>query len=126
MSERFGGYTTKTYNLLALTLMEKQDFDRALKIFENALLELSLESEEGQEKHLTMGNADLACLVFNNLKCHAIKHGYGEGASFFEKDKLARQLVAYLEKMESPLLEHFQHQRQEAALLFDKAVKSMA
>ena len=45
MSERFGAYTTKTYNLLALTLMEKQDFDRALKIFENALLELSLESE---------------------------------------------------------------------------------
>ena len=45
MSERFGAYTTNTYNLLALTLLEKQDFDRALKIFENALLELSLESE---------------------------------------------------------------------------------
>lgn len=111
MSERFGGYTTKTYNLLALTLMEKQDFDRALKIFENALLELSMDSEEGQEKHLTTGNSDLACLVFNNLKCHAIKHGFGEGASFFEKDKLARQLVAYLEKMESPLLESFKNQR---------------
>ena len=47
MSERFGGYTIKTYNLLALTLMEKQDFDRALKIFENALLELSLDYEQG-------------------------------------------------------------------------------
>jgi tetratricopeptide (TPR) repeat protein len=47
MSERFGGYTTKTYNLLALTLMEKQDYDRALKIFENALNELKLDSEEG-------------------------------------------------------------------------------
>jgi len=107
MSERFGGYTTKTYNLLALTLMEKQDFDRALKIFENALLELSLDSEQGQEKHLTAGNADLACLVFNNLKCHTIKNGFGEGARFFEQDKLAIQLITYLDKMESPMLEHF-------------------
>jgi len=47
MSERFGGYTTKTYNLLAMALMEKQDFDRALKIFENALNELNLETEAG-------------------------------------------------------------------------------
>lgn len=56
MSERFGGYTTKTFNLLALALMEKQDYDRALKIFENALNELKLDTEEGQEKHLTAGN----------------------------------------------------------------------
>ena len=47
LSERFGGYTTKTYNLLAMALMEKQDFDRALKIFENALNELNLETEAG-------------------------------------------------------------------------------
>lgn len=47
MSERFGGYTTKTYNLLALTLMAKNDIDRALKIFSNALNELNLDTEEG-------------------------------------------------------------------------------
>lgn len=32
-SERFGGYTTKTYNLLALSLVMKNDIDRALAIF---------------------------------------------------------------------------------------------
>jgi Coatomer epsilon subunit len=55
MSERYGGYSTKAYNILALALMEKQDFDRALKICENALIELGIETEAG-EKHLTAGN----------------------------------------------------------------------
>lgn len=41
------GYTLKTYNLLASTLMLKNDIDRAIKIFENAVNELQLESEEG-------------------------------------------------------------------------------
>ena len=75
MSERFGGYTTKTYNLLAIALMEKNDIDRALKIYSNALNELNLETEEGQEKHLSVGNQDLACLIYNYLKCNAIKNG---------------------------------------------------
>lgn len=45
MAERFGGYTTKTYNLLALTLLLKNDVDRALKIFETAISALKLDSE---------------------------------------------------------------------------------
>lgn len=125
MSERFGGYSTKTYNLLALTLMEKQDYDRALKIFENALIELKLDSEDGQERHLTVGNSDLGCLLFNYAKCHTIRHGLAEGRAFQEKDKLARQLLGFLERMESPLLEHFWAERQEAETMFDQAVKSM-
>lgn len=36
LSERFG-YTTKTYNLLGMILMQKNDFDRALQIFETAV-----------------------------------------------------------------------------------------
>jgi len=47
MSERFGGYTPKTFNLLALALMLKGDIDRAIKIFENALNELQLSGEAG-------------------------------------------------------------------------------
>jgi len=47
LSERVGGYTLKTYNLLGCTLMLKNDIDRAIKIFENAVNELQLESEEG-------------------------------------------------------------------------------
>lgn len=45
MSERVGGYTTKTYNLLALALLLKGDLDRALKIFETALQALKLETD---------------------------------------------------------------------------------
>lgn len=41
------GYSTKTYNLLALILMLKNDIDRALKIFESALAELKLDTPEG-------------------------------------------------------------------------------
>ena len=44
------GYTLKTYNMLACTLMLKNDIDRAIKIFENAVNELQLETEEGQAK----------------------------------------------------------------------------
>ena len=40
LSERIGGFTTKTYNMLAVTLLLKNDIDRALKIFETALNEL--------------------------------------------------------------------------------------
>lgn len=40
LSERVGGYTLKTYNLLGCTLMLKNDTDRAIKIFENAVNEL--------------------------------------------------------------------------------------
>ena len=47
MGEKYG-YTIKTYNLLALALLLKNDYQRALKIYENALNELKLETPEGQ------------------------------------------------------------------------------
>ena len=74
LSERVGGYTLKTYNLLGCTLMLKNDIDRAIKIFENAVNELQLESEEGQAK-LTGANADLSCLIFNYIKCLCVLKG---------------------------------------------------
>lgn len=76
LSERVGGYTLKTYNLLGCTLMLKNDTDRAIKIFENAVNELQLDSESGQEK-LNAPNPDLACLIFNYIKCLAIQNGQG-------------------------------------------------
>ena len=47
LSERVGGYTLKTYNLLGCALMLKGDIDRAIKIFENAVNEQQLETQEG-------------------------------------------------------------------------------
>lgn len=41
------GYSTKTYNLLALILLLKGDTDRALKIFESAINELKLDIPDG-------------------------------------------------------------------------------
>lgn len=47
MGEKYG-YTTKTYNLLAICLLLKNDFDRASKIFESALNDLKLDTPEGE------------------------------------------------------------------------------
>ena len=42
------GYSTKTYNLLAVILILKNDTDRALKIFESALNDLRVNEPEGE------------------------------------------------------------------------------
>lgn len=47
LSERTNGYTTKTYNLLACTLLLKDEAPKAMRIFENAVNELQLDSPEG-------------------------------------------------------------------------------
>lgn len=90
------GYSTKTYNLLALALLAKQDFDRAFKIFETALLELKLETAEGQQKNLYPGNNDLAALLVNYIKCNTMKNGSGMGLDFFKSDPLNLTLIGFL------------------------------
>ena len=50
LSERVGGYSAKTYNSLGCTLMLKNDIERAIMIFQTAVKEQDLESEEGQAK----------------------------------------------------------------------------
>ena len=47
MSIRHEGYTLKTYSILASALLMKNDVDRALKIFEQGLAEMDLDSDEG-------------------------------------------------------------------------------
>jgi hypothetical protein len=71
------GYTTKTYNILAITLMLKNDTDRAFKIFESALNDLKLDTPEGEATHLFIGNNDLASLLVNFIKCNVLKNGLG-------------------------------------------------
>ena len=73
MADRFGGYTPKTYNMLALSLMLKNDIDRALKIFETSVSTLDL---EGAGKNLLIEeNKDISSLLFNYIKCLCIKRG---------------------------------------------------
>ena len=76
MGEKFG-YSTKTYNLLAVALLLKNDMDRASKIFESALSDLKLDTPEGEQKHLYTGNNDLASLLVNYIKCHYSLQGLG-------------------------------------------------
>ena len=45
LSQRLDGFTVKTYNMLAVTLLLKNDQDRAIKIFETAVNELKLDTE---------------------------------------------------------------------------------
>lgn len=73
MADRFGGYTPKTYNLLAISLVLKNDTDRALKIFEAAAAGLDL---EGAGSNLLLEeNKDISSLLFNYIKCLCIKRG---------------------------------------------------
>jgi len=89
MGEKYG-YSPKTYNLLALSLMLKNDHARALKIFESAVAELRLDTAEGEAKHLYPGNQDLAALITNYVKCNSIvKGGCGLGIDFFKQDQTA-------------------------------------
>ena len=74
MGEKYG-YSPKTYNLLALVLMLKGDYERASKIFESAIAELKLDTLEGEASHLYQGNQDLASLLSNYVKCNSIVKG---------------------------------------------------
>jgi hypothetical protein len=73
MADRFGGYTPKTYNMLALSLMLKNDIDRALKIFETSVAALDLDGVGN--KLLVEENKDISSLLFNYIKCLCIKRG---------------------------------------------------
>ena len=104
--------------------MLKNDIDRAIKIFENAVNELHLNTEEGQAL-LNGPNADLSTLIFNYIKCLAIKRGQGQGFDFFKNDQTTKQLFSYLAKIDPAIGRQFFEERQEAEALFDQALASM-
>jgi len=73
MADRFGGYTAKTYNLLALALILKNDVERALKIYESAVATLDLEGSGSG--YLVEENKDVSALLFNYIKCLCLHRG---------------------------------------------------
>ena len=113
LSERFGGFTTKIYCLLGTTLLLKGDVDRALKIFENAVNELQLDTEEGQ-KVLAYRNGDLSVLLYNYIKCLYLKNGQGEGIEWFKNDATSKQLFGYLVKLDQDMGKSVFEERQNA------------
>ena len=123
-SERVGGYSLKTYNLLGCTLMLKNDIERAAKIFENAVNEQQLDTEEGVQK-LSGPNPDLSCLLFNYIKCLAILHGQGRGFDFFKNDERTKVLFGYLARIDPSIGRAFFEERQRAEVLFDEALSAM-
>ena len=124
MCERFGGYTTKSYNLLAITLMLKNDIDRALKIFETALAQLDLEGE-GKDK-LTREDKDVSTLLFNYIKCICIKRGQNQqNFEFVKTDPDTKKIFAYLVQMQSTLGRQFFEERQQAEQMFDQAIQGL-
>jgi hypothetical protein len=125
LSERVGGYSLKTYNLLGCTLMLKNDIDRAIKIFETAVNELQLETEEGQRSYLSGSNPDLSCLIFNYIKCLAIRNGQGQGFDFFKTDPTSKLLFGYLARIDPAIGRQFFEERQRAETLFDSAVAQL-
>jgi hypothetical protein len=79
--------------------MLKNDTERAYKIFESALNDLKLDTQEGESIHLFIGNNDLASLIVNFIKCNVIRNGLGQGAEFLKSDELNKKLIAYLLKI---------------------------
>ena len=73
MADRFGGYTAKTYNLLAMSLVLKNDIERALKIYETAVAALDLEGAGNAS--LVEENKDVSSLLFNYIKCLCLYRG---------------------------------------------------
>jgi hypothetical protein len=110
MADRFGGYTPKTYNLLALSLMLKNDTDRALKIFETAVTALDL---EGTGSNLLVEeNRDISSLLFNYIKCLCISRGQAQSNfEFVKSDPETKRLFAYLVQMKSSLARTFFEER---------------
>lgn len=126
MGEKYG-YSSKTYNILALALMIKSDYERALKIFESAIGELKLDTTEGEAKHLYPGNQDLSALLVNYLKCICIVKG-GCGASpieFFKTDPVNASILTYLGKVNQASIQEFFEERKRAEAMFDEAVRSL-
>merc|ERR1712228_1066478 len=124
LSERFGGFTTKTYNMLGVTLLLKGDVDRALKIFENAVNELQLDTPEG-EKLLVQKNPDLGCLLYNYLKCLNLKNGQGQGIEYFKNDPTTKQLFGYLVKIDQDMGKSIFEERGRAEEMFDQALSRL-
>ena len=44
----------------------------------HALNEFNLETDESQDKHLSFGSKDLACLIHYYINCNSIKNGKGK------------------------------------------------
>lgn len=103
--------------MLGCTLLLKNEAAKAMRIFENAVNELQLDSEEGQKK-LSGPNHDLACLLYNYIKCLMLIRGQGKGASFFE-DAEVKKLCGYLDKAGPGMKQEMLGERQKAADLFD-------
>lgn len=104
--------------------MLKNDIERAAKIFENAVNEQQLDTEEGVQK-LSGPNPDLSCLLFNYIKCLAILHGQGRGFDFFKNDERTKVLFGYLARIDPSIGRAFFEERQRAEVLFDEALSAM-
>jgi hypothetical protein len=125
MGEKFtGGLSTKMRNLLACGFMMKGDYDRALKVFEEAVKSLSLDTEEGQALLSRGDQPDIAYLMVNYIKCNTLKNGQGLGLEFFKTDPVNVNCFIHLKKMQSGSAQEFIVERQRCEAMFDEAAAS--
>jgi hypothetical protein len=102
--------------------MLKNDYERALKIFESALGELKIDTPESEARWA--GNTDLAALLVNYVKCYSIaRGGCGLGIDFFKSEALNVKLITLLGKISQPGIAEFFDERKRAEAMFDEAVK---
>lgn len=108
MNDKFSsGMSVKMRNLLAIGCMMKNELDKALRVFEEAVKELKLDSEAGAALLAKGDQPDISCLLVNYIKCNTLKNGQGMGMDFFKNDPLNRTLFSYLVKMKAPIASEF-------------------
>ena len=79
LSDKFG-YSIKTYNLLGTVLMIKGETEKAMQIFKTCLDENGVLTDESCPL-LAQNNQDLACLIFNYIKCNCVANMHGSMTS---------------------------------------------
>ncbi len=102
----------------------KQDTERAVKIFENALQALDLESCDNEAA--VWKSVDLQCLLYNYVKCITLRRGQGLDALEFAKgDAETKKLFSYLAKMNSELGRAYFTDRQASEQKFEEAIQGL-
>lgn len=116
--------------------MIQGDFEKAAKIYQTALEEYNVFNIEEGDPLLVPSNHQLACLIYNFIKCNAVKNAgvfmstevykeQGLQNAFLRNDEMTIKLFTILSKMQSPLAKGFFEERQKAESMFDLAVKQV-
>lgn len=119
MGDKYGLHL-KLYNLLGISLMAKGEFNKALKVFEQAIESEGLNGEIPSDS-VYKNNHDLASLIYNYFKCQAIVKASWESVQEDESNKKLMTLLLQVSDTAVGLVQ----QRQRAEEMFNEAMEAV-